>query len=101
MDRLESLMARIRRQLFPFSVKGDVEKSCERWDVNENECLGAWVIAQLRSCRQKNLCARRGSCAHYAQGDLAKRNYEICREVLLLFESGEIGCIRLDKSDTK
>lgn len=101
MERLETLIARIRKQLFPYSVKSDVDKSCERWDVSDAECLGAWVVQQLRGCCQKNMCSKRGACALYAHGDLAKHNYEICREVILLFENGVIGCSLSDKSDTK
>ncbi len=93
MNRLEKLIAEIRKQLLPYHHEHDVQKGCDRWDVSNEECVGAWIAEQLASCRKRNACAKRGLCAHYSYPDIAKKNFEICREMLLLLEEGEIECV--------
>jgi len=31
-------------------------------------------------------------CAFYSYSDLARKNFEICQEVILVFENGEARC---------
>jgi len=92
MSRLHKLIEEMRRQLLPYHHEHDAERGGERWSVDENEYLTSWIAEQLVNCRQKNRCDRRGRCVYYSYGDLARRNYEICREVMLRLESGEISC---------
>lgn len=92
MNRLEKLILDIKRQLFPYRHEHDIERGCDRWDVDEEDCLTSWVAGQLAVCRQKNKCAKRGVCTFYSYSDLAKKNFEICNEVILIFESGEARC---------
>lgn len=100
MKRLEHLIAEIKKQLFPYSHAADVERSCERWSVSESDCLTSWTAEQLKNCRKKNKCDSRGLCVYYSHSDLASRNYAICREMILLFESGYIRCEKADIKDT-
>lgn len=90
MDRLQKLIKEMRRQLFPYHHEHDIERGKARWDVKEGEYLASWVAEQLKNCQKKNRCKRRGRCAFYSYGDLAKRNFDICYEVLMRVESGEI-----------
>lgn len=92
MKRFDRLFEAIKKQLFPYSVGHDIERSFERWSVEGEDCLAAWVVEQLRSCRKRHKCEGRGLCVHYGHADLAKRNFEICREIILLMENGEISC---------
>ncbi len=96
MRRIERLVAEIKRQLFPYSHASDVERSCERWDVDIRDCMTSWMVEQIKNCRKKNGCDGRERCSYYSHGDLAKRNYEICREMSILMESGEISCVPSD-----
>ena len=90
MDRLQKLITEMRRQLFPYHHEHDIERGGKRWEVDDGEYLASWVAEQLRNCQKKNRCTRRGRCAYYSYGDLAKRNFDICYEVLMRIESGEI-----------
>jgi hypothetical protein len=90
MDRLETLINEMRKQLLPYHHEHDIERGQRRWSVDEGEYLSSWIGEQLRNCMKKNRCSRRGRCAFYSYSDLAKRNYEICYEVLMRLESGEI-----------
>jgi hypothetical protein len=101
MNRLEKLIAEIREQLLPYRHEHDVHKGCDRWDVEDEEALTSWVAAQLASCKKKNGCAKRGLCAYYTYADIAKKNFEICREVILLMEEGEIEVSFRKKSPRK
>ena len=92
MSRLERLIEEMRRQLLPYHHEHDAERGAERWSVDENEYLTSWIVEQLLNCRKKNRCDRRGSCVNYSYGDLARRNFEICREVILRLEAGSIRC---------
>ncbi len=101
MNRLEKLIADIRRQLLPYHHEHDVERGCDRWEVGESESLTAWIAEQLSNCAKRNACARRGACAFYSYPDIAQRNFEICREMVLLLEDGEIRASFRDKSGEK
>jgi len=87
---LERLIREMRRQLLPYHHDHDAESGGRRWEVDREEYIASWLAQQLRTCREKNRCFRRSRCVFYEYGDLAKRNYDICYEVLLLLESGSI-----------
>lgn len=99
MKRLDRLIAQIKKQLFPYSHASDVARSCERWSVEDADCLTSWAAEQLRNCRAKNKCTSGGLCVYYSHGDLAERNYSICREIILLLENGDLRLDKLDDSD--
>ena len=40
-------------------------------------------------------------CAFYSYSDLARKNFEICREVILVFENGDARCDFLEKDGRK
>lgn len=90
MDRLQKLIKEMRKQLFPYHHEHDIERGEKRWAVEKGEYLASWLAEQLRNCQKKNRCTRRGRCAFYSYSDLAKRNFEICFEVLMRLESGDI-----------
>jgi hypothetical protein len=90
MRELERLIRELRKQLLPYHHEHDLDSGSRRWEVGEGEYLTSWIARQLEMCHEKNRCARRGRCAYYEYGDLAKRNYEICNEILLRLESGGI-----------
>jgi hypothetical protein len=92
MNRLEKLIAEIRKQLLPYRHEHDIERGCERWDVEKGDCLTAWVAGQLIACGTKNGCAEKKLCAFYSYSDIARKNYQICREVTLMLESGDAHC---------
>ncbi len=92
MNRLEKLILEMRKHLIPYRHEHDVEKGCERWTVDESDVLTSWVAAQLAVCRRKNRCEKKGMCAFYSYSDLARRNYDICREMILLLENGDARC---------
>jgi hypothetical protein len=92
MSKFDRLVEEIKKQLFPFSVGHDIERSFDRWSVDGGDCMTSWVVEQLRSCRKKNKCDNRCLCVYYSHGDLARRNYDICREIILLMENGELTC---------
>ncbi|UCF06857.1 MAG: hypothetical protein JSV33_07495 [bacterium] len=90
MRRLEKLIRDMRKQLFPYHHEHDIERGGQRWDIDTGEYLSSWIAEQLRHCRNRTRCSRRGRCAFYSYSDLAKRNFEICQEVLLRLENGGI-----------
>jgi hypothetical protein len=92
MNRLEKLILDIKKQLFPYSHEHDIERGCERWGVDEGDCLTSWVAGQLSICRQKNKCAKKRMCTFYSYSDLARKNFDICEEVILILENGEARC---------
>lgn len=92
MKRLESLIREMRKQLLPYHHEHDIERGGQRWDVGTGEYLTSWIASQLKSCHDKNRCSKRGKCSFFSYSDLAKRNYAICREILLRIENGEIRC---------
>ncbi|MCK4237165.1 MAG: hypothetical protein KAX38_08590 [Candidatus Krumholzibacteria bacterium] len=92
MDRLEKFIREIRQQLFPYHHEHDIVRGGKRWKVGKGDYLSSWIAEQFRYCKKKNRCARRGMCAHYRYSDLARKNYDICNEVMLRIENGEIIC---------
>ncbi|MBN1884649.1 MAG: hypothetical protein JW876_03875 [Candidatus Krumholzibacteriota bacterium] len=92
MSRLRRLIDEMRRQLMPYHHKHDAERGADRWSVDEHEYLSSWIVAQLINCRSKNRCDRRGQCAYYSYSDMARRNFDICKEIILRMESGSIRC---------
>ena len=97
MNRLEKLIFEIKKQLFPYHHEHDIEQGCERWGVEDGDCLTSWIAGQLWVCRQKNKCAKKRMCVYYSYSDLAKKNYEICREVMLTLENGDARCSFVEK----
>ena len=93
MERLEKLIRDIRQQLLPYHHEHDIERGGERWEVDENEYITAWVANQIRHCHERNRCEKKGLCVYYDYRDLAKRNFDICYEILLRLESGDIRCL--------
>jgi hypothetical protein len=94
MSTLEKMIKEIRRQLLPYRHDQDTAKDFDRWDVNEEECLTAWLLDQIAACRKKNGCEKRGTCTFYGYSDISKRNYDICYEIQLLLESGDLHMAR-------
>ncbi len=92
MKRIEKLIREMRKQLLPYHHEHDIESGGQRWKVGNGEYLSSWIAEQLRICREKNRCYKRGRCVFYDYGDLSMRNFEICREVLIRLENGEISC---------
>ncbi|MBN1163707.1 MAG: hypothetical protein JXB45_03955 [Candidatus Krumholzibacteriota bacterium] len=92
MKKLEKLIKEMRKQLFPYHHEHDIERDEQRWMIKSGDYLESWIAEQLRICKKKNRCAKRGKCVFYDYGDLAKRNYEICHQVLLRLENGDIVC---------
>jgi hypothetical protein len=92
MKELEKLIKELRKQLLPYHHDHDLDSGERRWEVGREEYLSSWIARQLEMCHDRNRCDKRGRCVYYEYGDLAKRNFEICREVLLRMESGDITC---------
>jgi len=92
MNRLERLILEIKKQLFPYHHEHDIERGCERWGVEDGDYLTSWVAGQLAICRKKNGCADKRMCSFYSYSDLARKNYEICQEIILVFENGTARC---------
>ncbi|MDD4858038.1 MAG: hypothetical protein PHD74_08015 [Candidatus Krumholzibacteria bacterium] len=101
MNRIEKLILEIRQQLFPYRHEHDVERNCERWLVDEGDYLTSWIIAQLAVCRDKNKCGKKKMCAFYSFSDLARKNFEICQEMILMLEGGEARCSFIGKDEEK
>jgi hypothetical protein len=99
MNRLEKLIDDIKKQLFPYRHEHDIARGCERWGVREGDCLTSWVAGQLDICRKKNKCADKRMCVFYSYSDLARKNFEICREVILVLENGEARCCFTENSE--
>lgn len=99
MNRLEKLIVEIKKQLLPYHHEHDIERGCERWEVEEGDCLTSWVAGQLAVCGKKNKCADKKLCAFYSYSDLARKNYLICREVTLMLESGDARCNFTENGD--
>lgn len=92
MDRLEKLIREIQQQLLPYHHEHDIERGGERWEVGRHEYITAWIARQIRNCHERNRCEKKGLCVFYNYRDLAKRNFDICYEILLRLESGVIQC---------
>jgi len=93
MDRLEKLIREIQQQLLPYHHEHDIERGSERWEVSRNEYITAWIAKQIRNCHERNRCEKKGLCVFYNYRDLAKRNFDVCYEILLRLESGALQCI--------
>lgn len=100
MDRLERLILDIRKQLSPYQHEHDTERGSERWKVDEKDYVTAWVAEQLSNCHKQSGCDRKCMCIYYSYRDLAKKNYDICREIRLRIENGEIRCLFSDEEDS-
>jgi hypothetical protein len=92
MERLEKLIKEIQQQLLPYHHEHDIERGGERWEIGRQEYITAWIAKQIRNCHERNRCEKKGLCVFYDYRDLAKRNFDICYEVLLRLESGGIRC---------
>ena len=92
MDRLERLIRDIRKQLSPYQHEHDTERGSERWKVDERDYITAWVAEQMNNCHTHSGCDRKGMCVFYNYRDIAKKNYDICREIRQRIENGEIRC---------
>lgn len=92
MKGLERLIWEMRKMLLPYHHEHDIESGARRWEVADQECVASWIAQQLRVCREKNRCHRREQCVFYEYGDIARKNYEICYDVLLQLENGTITC---------
>jgi len=92
MERLEKLIREIQQQLLPYHHEHDIERGGERWEVGRHEYITAWISKQIRNCHGRNHCEKKGLCVFYNYRDLAKRNFDICYEILLRLESGAIQC---------
>jgi hypothetical protein len=102
MKELERLIRELRKQLLPYHHDHDIDSGAVRWRIGEDEYITSWMAQQLRMCREKSRCYRRNRCVFYDYGDLAKRNYEICYEILLRLENGDISFSFVeDKEDKK
>ncbi len=102
MRKLNRLIKELRKQLFPYHHEHDIERGGKRWKVENREYIASWLAEQLRSCRKKNRCDRRSRCAYYDYSDLSRRNYEICYEMMIRLENGEISCtIDIEDDDIK
>jgi hypothetical protein len=101
MNRLEKLIRDMRRQLFPYSHEHDTERDGGRWDVDRKEYISSWLAANLHSCRKKNRCYKRRKCVYYDYSDLARRNFDICYELLLRIENGDIRLQLEDNTEDK
>ena len=101
MKELEKLIRDLRKQLLPYHHDHDLESGRQRWEVGEEEYLTSWLAQHLAMCMERNRCVKRGRCAFYDYGDLARRNFEICYEFLLRMENGGITCgFTEDDTDT-
>ncbi len=99
MNRLEKLIMEIKKQLMPYRHEHDIDRGCERWEVQTGDCLTSWVAAQLAVCGKKNKCGEKKLCSFYSFSDIARKNYQICREITLMLESGDIKCVFAENSE--
>jgi hypothetical protein len=98
---LKKLIQAMRKQLLPYQHESDTKRGGEMWEVGEDEYISAWIAGQLRVCRQKNRCFKRERCVFYEYSDISRKNYEICYELLLELESGNITCSLNEDSEDK
>ena len=101
MKELERLIRELRRQMLPYHHERDLETGRVRWEVGDDEYLTSWISQHLAMCMERNRCSKRGRCAFYRYGDLARRNYEVCREFLLRMETGSIRCRPAEEDDAE
>jgi hypothetical protein len=98
---LKQLIKALRKQLLPYQHEGDTERGGKMWEVEEHEYISAWIAGQLRVCRQKNRCFKRERCVFYEYSDLSRKNYEICYELLLQMENGNLSCSLNEEGDSE
>jgi hypothetical protein len=99
MNRLARLILDIRKQLIPYRNEHDIVRGCERWGVDDSDILTSWLASQLETCRRKNRCDAKGMCVFYSYSDLARKNYDICRQMILVLENGEARCSLIEGSE--
>jgi len=92
MDRKEKFIKRIKKQLFPYKSERDIEREGEKWAVSEDEYLTSWIRMVLIKCRKHSRCDETRMCEYFGYSDIARENYRICRETILMMENGEIKC---------
>ncbi len=88
----ERFIKLIKKQFFPYKPEKDIESETGKWDVTAGECIASWLSTTLIKCRKRNQCAKREICEFFDYPDLAKRNYEICNEMIIRLENGVITC---------
>jgi len=59
------------------------------------------IRALSSCCRKKNRCYKRRKCVYYDYSDLARRNFDICYELLLRIENGDIRLKLEDNAEDK
>ncbi|MCD6379478.1 hypothetical protein J7M07_03425 [bacterium] len=92
MEYEKNFIKKIRKQLFPYRPEKDVETQSVKWDVSPEEYITSWVKLSLINCRKANGCDKDGRCRFFGYTDLAKNNFNICREMILRLENGGIIC---------
>ncbi len=92
MDSIEKLIREIQQQLLPYHHEHDIERGGKRWEIGRDEYITAWIVKQIRNCHERNRCEKKRLCVFYEYRDQARRNFDICYEILLRLESGDIRC---------
>jgi len=92
MDSMEKLIREIQQQLLPYHHEHDIDRGGARWEVGRDEYITAWIGKQIRNCHERNRCEKKRLCVFYDYRDQARRNFDICYEILLRLESGDILC---------
>ena len=92
MDRKEKFIKRIKKQLFPYKSERDIVSEGEKWEVSDEEYLTSWIRMMLIKCHKHTRCGEKQMCEYFSYSDIARENYRICREMILMMESGEIKC---------
>jgi len=98
MSEIDDLVEMIKKQLFPYRHTRDIDIDSARWEVNDVEFITEWVKEMLKNCTKRMRCKNKGRCAFYEYSDQSRRNYEICRRVILLMEDGKLSLDEVDKS---
>ncbi|MBD3178239.1 MAG: hypothetical protein GF417_00820 [Candidatus Latescibacteria bacterium] len=92
MDRREKFIKRIKKQLFPYKSERDIDSEGEKWGVSDEDYLTSWIRMVLVKCQKHSRCAEKQMCEYFSYSDIARENYRICSEMILMLESGEIKC---------
>jgi len=88
MKEIDELVQMIKKQLFPYRHERDIGMDSARWGVEDSEFITEWIKKMLKSCARRMRCESKGKCAHYEYSDQARKNYEICKMVVLMMENG-------------
>lgn len=96
MDRKEKFIRRIKKQLFPYKSERDIDAEGEKWEVSDDEYITSWIGMVLMKCHRQHRCEQKQMCELFSYSDIARENYRICREIMLMIENGDLGC-RLDQ----